>query len=87
MLRSRLARLEEKREAEQLFPSTAKNWIWLTNSKLFPPPGSACEGSADRSLRRASRVYWTALDNFLNAYLRWKASDAAPVAADDELAT
>jgi peptide chain release factor 2 len=87
MLRSRLARLEEeKREAEQLakyklqpktgFGSQIRNYFLHPDQRVKDQRTGHYVGNFQSVLDGN-------LDGFLDAYLRWKASDAAPVAVDD----
>ena len=87
MLRSRLARLdEEKREAEQLakyklqpktgFGSQIRNYFLHPDQRVKDQRTGHYVGNFQSVLDGN-------LDGFLDAYLRWKASDATPVAAED----
>jgi peptide chain release factor 2 len=87
MLRSRLARLdEEKREAEQLakyklqpktgFGSQIRNYFLHPDQRVKDQRTGHYVGNFQSVLDGN-------LDGFLDAYLRWKASDAAPAAAED----
>ncbi len=86
MLRSRLARLdEEKREAEQLakyklqpktgFGSQIRNYFLHPDQRVKDQRTGHYVGNFQSVLDGN-------LDGFLDAYLRWKASDAVPAAAD-----
>ncbi|MDA7991804.1 MAG: peptide chain release factor 2, partial [Pirellulales bacterium] len=87
MLRSRLARLEEeKREAEQLtkyklqpktgFGSQIRNYFLHPDQRVKDQRTGHYAGNFQSVLDGD-------LDGFLDAYLRWKASDAVPVAVDE----
>ncbi|NBS31352.1 MAG: peptide chain release factor 2 [Planctomycetia bacterium] len=87
MLRSRLARLEEeKREAEQLakyklqpktgFGSQIRNYFLHPDQRVKDQRTGHYVGNFQSVLDGN-------LDGFLDAYLRWKASDAAPAAVDE----
>ncbi|MFM8633801.1 MAG: peptide chain release factor 2 [Planctomycetia bacterium] len=88
MLRARLARLqEEKREAEQLarykqqpktgFGSQIRNYFLHPDQRVKDQRTGHYVGSFQSVLDGN-------LDGFLDAYLRWRATGAAPEAGDDE---
>jgi peptide chain release factor 2 len=88
MLRARLARLEEeKREAEQLarykqqpktgFGSQIRNYFLHPDQRVKDQRTGHYVGSFQSVLDGN-------LDGFLDAFLRWKASGSAPIAASDE---
>jgi peptide chain release factor 2 len=87
MLRSRLARLEEeKREAEQLakyklqpktgFGSQIRNYFLHPDQRVKDQRTGHYVGNFQSVLDGN-------LDGFLDAFLRWKASDSGPAGVDE----
>ena len=88
MLRARLARLqEEKREAEQLarYKQQPKTGFGSQIRNYFLHPDQRVKDQrTGHYVSNFQSVLDGNLDGFLDAYLRWKASGAAPEAGGDE---